>query len=181
VTRARSIALPLMLLTGLCIFGVTAAQVPFVRTPERVVTAMLRVAKVSKDDVVYDLGCGDGRIVITAAKRFGARGVGIDNDPVRISEANANALASGVADRVRFIEQDLFEADLSEATVVTLYLVPSINLKLRSKLWRELKPGTRVVSHNYDMGDWAPKRKVGIGLHTVYYWVIPDELPSAST
>lgn len=149
------------------------AQVPYVRTPEKVVNAMLRVAKVGKDDVVYDLGCGDGRIVIAAAKR-GARGVGIDIDPERIRESIANAEAAGVSDRVQFFQKDLFEVDLSEATVVTLYLVPQINLKLRPKLLAELRPGSRVVSHNYDMGDWEPTRKVRVGARTIYYWVIPE-------
>jgi ubiquinone/menaquinone biosynthesis C-methylase UbiE len=163
-----------------CVWAVASAQVPFVRTPKRVVSAMLEIAGVGPNDVVYDLGSGDGRLVVTAAKRFGARGVGIDMDPVRIAEGIASAKAQGVADKVRFIEQDFFEADISEATVVTLYLVPHINLKLRPKLWRELKPGTRVVSHNYDMGDWKPQRKVRVGLHTVYYWTIPENPPQAN-
>ncbi|MFO7277151.1 MAG: class I SAM-dependent methyltransferase [Pseudomonadota bacterium] len=150
------------------------AQVPYVRTPERVVVAMLRLAGVDENDVVYDLGSGDGRIVIEAARRFGARGVGIDIDPERIREANENARAAGVADRVRFIQQDMFEADLREATVVTLYLVPQFNQRLRPKLLRELPPGARIVSHQYDMGDdWPPLRKRRVGLRTIYLWVIP--------
>jgi SAM-dependent methyltransferase len=152
-------------------------EVPYVPTPHRVVEEMLRLANVGKNDVVYDLGCGDGRIVIAAAQKFGARGVGVDIDPERIKESNANAHQAGVSDRVRFLQQDLFETDLSEATVVTLYLLPEVNLRLRPKLLRELKPGTRIVSHNYDMGDWEPERVVELpGTdqdHIIYYWVVP--------
>lgn len=152
-------------------------DVPYVPTPERVVEEMLRIAGVTKDDVVYDLGSGDGRIVITAARQYGARGVGIDLDPERIREANENARKAGVADRVRFIQGDLFAADIRPATVVTLYLLPDVNLRLRPKLLRELRPGTRVVSHNYDMGDWAPQKSVTLNLdgreHRIYFWVIP--------
>jgi ribosomal protein L11 methylase PrmA len=140
---------------------------------------MLRMASVTEGDLVYDLGCGDGRIVITAAKEFGARGVGVDIDPRRIEESNANARKAGVTDRVRFIEGDLFRVDLSKATVLTLYLLPSVNLQLRPKLQRELKPGTRIVSHNYDMGDWKPLRQLQIDDHKVYLWVIPEKSPTA--
>ena len=152
-------------------------DVIYVPTPESVVATMLDLVKVGPGDVVYDLGCGDGRIVITAAKRFGIRGVGIDLDPDRISEANANARKAGVADRVKFIQGDLFDAKIDEATVVTLYLLPDVNLKLRPKLLSELKPGTRIVSHNYDMGDWKPEQTVkltGDGTeHVVYAWTVP--------
>jgi SAM-dependent methyltransferase len=161
-----------------CTLGVASAQVPYVRTPEPVVMAMLKVANVGENDVVYDLGSGDGRIVVAAAEHFGARGVGIDIDPERVADGIARARARGVDDRVRFLRQDLFTADLSEATVVTLYLVPRINMKLRPKLLRELKPGTRIVSHNYDMGDWKPQRTLRVGAHTVFYWVVP---PRAAT
>jgi APA family basic amino acid/polyamine antiporter len=150
-------------------------EVPFVATREDVVDEMLRMAAVTKDDLVYDLGCGDGRIVITAAKQFGAKGVGVDINPLRIEESNRNARTAGVSDRVKFIEGDLFDADLSKATVVTLYLLPSVNLRLRPKLERELKPGARVVSHNYNMGDWEPSKQTQIGEHTVYLWVIPEK------
>jgi SAM-dependent methyltransferase len=154
-------------------------DVPYVPTPEVVVEKMLRMAKVGKDDVVYDLGCGDGRIVVTAAQKYGARGVGYDLNPQRINESNANARNAGVNDRVRFVQGDLFEADLREATVVTLYLLPDVNLKLRPKLFAELRPGTRVVSHNYDMGDWEPLEvaeiEVGGATHYVYYWIIPEK------
>ena len=154
-------------------------DVPYVPTPESVVAKMLELAKVIKTDVVYDLGSGDGRIVITAAQKHGARGVGYDIDPQRIKEANANAQAAGVTNRVRFVQGDLFQADLSEASVVTLYLLPDINLKLRPKLLKELKPGTRIVSHNYGLGDWDPIRTetidTGTGEHLVFYWVVPPK------
>ena len=154
-------------------------DVPYVPTPESVVAMMLDLAKVNKNDVVYDLGSGDGRIVITAAQKYGARGVGYDIDPQRIKEANANAQTAGVTDRVRFVQGDLFQADLSEASVVTLYLLPEINLKLRPKLLKELKPGTRIVSHNYGLGDWDPIRTETIdtstGEHVVFYWVVPPK------
>lgn len=148
-------------------------DVPFVPTPEEVVDEMLKLAGITKNDVLYDLGCGDGRIVVTAAKRYGIRGVGVDIDPERIQEANANAKAAGVADRTRFIEKNLFDADIHEATVVTLYLLPSVNEKLRPKLLKELKPGTRIVSHQFDMGDWKPDKKVEIGYRTLYLWTVP--------
>lgn len=148
-------------------------DVPFVPTPTEVVNAMLKLAGVKKGDVVYDLGSGDGRIVIAAAQRHGARAVGIDIDPARTEEATRNARASGVADRVRFITQDLFDADLGEATVVTLYLLPRVNQRLRPKLLAELKPGTRVVSHGFDMGDWKPERTIEVQSVPVYLWIVP--------
>jgi SAM-dependent methyltransferase len=136
---------------------------------------MLEVAGVGDGDVVYDLGCGDGRIVIAAALR-GARGVGVDIDPRRVQEATANAQASGVADRVTIVEQDLFLTDLRDATVVTLYLLPELNRKLRPKLWKELKPGSRVVSNRFSMGEWQPDRVIKAGgTSTVYLWTIPDD------
>jgi SAM-dependent methyltransferase len=150
-------------------------EVPYVPTPEEVVEAMLKLAAVKNTDTVYDLGSGDGRIVITAAKTYGARGVGIDIDPERIAEANENAKKAGVTNRVRFIEKDLYEADIREATVVTLYLLSSVNLKLRPKLLSDLKPGTRVVSHQFDMGDWKPEKKVEIGYRSIYFWTIPQK------
>jgi ribosomal protein L11 methylase PrmA len=136
---------------------------------------MLKLAGVKSSDTLYDLGCGDGRIVIAAAKTYGARGVGIDIDPERIAEANENAKKAGVANRVRFIEKDLYEADIREATVVTLYLLSSVNLKLRPKLLSDLKPGTRVVSHQFDMGDWKPDKKVEIGYRSIFLWTIPQK------
>lgn len=150
-------------------------DVIFVPTPETVVDAMLEVAHVTKKDVVYDLGCGDGRIVIAAAKKYGARGVGIDIDPQRIAEATRNAQEAGVAKRVKFLQQDLFETDIHEATVVTLYLLPSLNQKLRPKLWKDLRPGTRVVSHAFDMGtEWAPEQKLTVDGRNVFFWTIPQ-------
>jgi SAM-dependent methyltransferase len=151
----------------------TPARLPdviYVPTPEAVVNAMLEVARVTRNDVVYDLGCGDGRIVIAAAKKYGSRGVGIDIDPQRLAEARANALSAGVADRVEFRQEDLFEADIREATVVTLYLLPSLNLRLLPKLERDLRPGTRLVSHAFDMGDWTPEQHLEIDGRHVYYW-----------
>src|SRR5687767_2785878 len=131
-------------------------DVIYVPTPQEVVDAMLKVAQVTSKDVIYDLGSGDGRIPITAAKQFGARGIGIDIDPQRISEANANAKAAGVTDKVKFLNQDLFTTDISDATVVTLYLLPSLNIKLLPKLNKELRPGTRIVSHQFDMKEQEP-------------------------
>lgn len=148
-------------------------DVVFVPTPNDVVDKMLELAAVTPDDRVYDLGCGDGRIVITAAQRYGAHGVGIDIDPRRIAEANENARKAGVIDRVRFIEADLFEANIRDATVVTLYLLTRLNAKLKPKLLQELRPGTRVVSHAFDMGDWEPERKEFVGASAVYLWRIP--------
>jgi cyclopropane fatty-acyl-phospholipid synthase-like methyltransferase len=148
-------------------------DVIFVPTPQSVVDAMLKLAKVTKDDVVYDLGCGDGRIVVTAAK-IGARGVGIDIDPKRIQESNANAAAAGVTDRVKFLNTDIFadSTNFSEATVVTLYLLPSLNVKLLPKLRRELKPGTRIVSNSFGMGEWEPERTLEVDGRTIYYWTM---------
>lgn len=139
--------------------------------------AMLRLAGVTKQDVVYDLGCGDGRLVITAAKQYGARGVGIDIDPERIKESVANARKENVTRLVQFRNEDLFEADIREATVVTLYLWPWINLKLRPKLWNDLKPGTRVVSHYHNMGDWPPDKTIEVEGNKIYLWTIPATPP----
>jgi SAM-dependent methyltransferase len=148
-------------------------DVIFVPTPEEVVEKMLAMARVTAKDVVYDLGCGDGRIVIAAARKYGARGVGIDIDPDRIAEATENAEKAGVADRVSFVQGDLFEADISPATVVTLYLLTELNLKLRPKLLKELRPGARVVSHAFGMGDWKPERTEHVGNVAVHLWRIP--------
>jgi tRNA G37 N-methylase Trm5 len=153
-----------------------AARTPdviFVPTPQEVVDAMLKLAKVTKNDVVYDLGSGDGRIPITAAKTYGARAVGIDIDPQRIREANENLKIAGVGDRVKFLNQDLFTTDISEATVVTLYLLPSLNLRLLPKLNSQLKPGTRVVSHSFDMGSAKPTETLNVNGRTIYFWTIP--------
>lgn len=151
-------------------------DVPFVPTPKPVVDKMLDMAGVKAGDVVYDLGCGDGRIVITAAKERGARGIGIDLNPQRIAEANANAKSAGVTDKVKFLVGDLYKADFSGASVVTLYLLPDVNRKLRPQLWKQLKVGSRVVSHAFDMGsEWPPEREEKVGGTTVYFWTITEE------
>ena len=149
---------------------------PYVSTPQNVVDKMLEMAQVKKGDVVYDLGCGDGRIVITAARRYGARGVGIDLDPARIQEANENLAAAKLQGQVRFVEGDLFKADFSEATVVALYLLPEVNLALRPLLWKQLRPGTRVVSHGFDMGpEWPPERIERVNDSPIFSWTIRPE------
>ncbi len=151
-------------------------DVIFIPSPPAVIDAMLTLAHVTKDDVVYDLGCGDGRIVIAAARQYGARGVGIDIDPERIREANANAAAAGVTDRVTFILGDIFSDDvkIDKATVVTLFLLPSLNERLRPKLWRELAPGVRVVSNSFSMGsEWPPARTEQVGDAWIYFWTVP--------
>jgi SAM-dependent methyltransferase len=177
------------LLPCLAAGAVSAAQpgvpsVPYVPTPHDVVERMLQIAKVTPADYVIDLGSGDGRIVIAAAQKFGARGFGVDLNPERIAEANANARKAGVADKVTFQLRDLFETDLSDATVITMYLLPRVNLELRPKLLK-LRPGTRLVSHDFDMGDWKPdvhvqvesKEKYGSvgGTSDIYFWVVPAQ------
>jgi len=168
-------------------------EVPYVPTPDKVIVEMLKMADVGKDDVLYDLGCGDGRIVVMAVRELGCRGVGIDIDPLRIEESRENAINAGVSDRVEFSLMDLFEADIRQATVVTLYLLSKVNLRLRPKLIRELEPGTRVVSHEFNMGNWNPDKSSVIDgnhyynpyvyenflidnywdVHNVYLWIIP--------
>jgi SAM-dependent methyltransferase len=150
-------------------------DVPYVPTPDAVVQSMLKLANIQKSDLVYDLGCGDGRIVIAAAKLYGAHGVGVDINPQRIEEARANAKQAGVENLVQFVEADLFEVDIRKASVVTLYLLPTINLKLRPKLMRDLKPGTRVVSHAFDMDDWKPEKQDEVDGRHVYFWTIPEK------
>ena len=158
-------------------------DVPYVPTTEVAVREMLKLAKVQKTDVLYDLGCGDGRIVIEAAKTYGTRGVGIDIDPDRIKEARENAKKAGVEHLVRFEEMNLFEADFREATVVTLFLLPQINLKLKPKLMQDLRPGTRVVSNTFDMGEWKAEKEASLagsddeytGLSQKFFlWTIPQ-------
>jgi hypothetical protein len=162
-------------------------DVPYVPTPREVVAVMLALAGPTRDDVLYDLGSGDGRIVIEAARRFGTRGVGVDLDPVRVEEATANARRAGVQGRVRFRRQDLFDTDLRPASVVTLYLLPRVNLELRPKMFEQLRPGTRVVSHAFDMGDWRPDTVVevkvsqGLGRAMVYAWIIPAKVAGSWT
>jgi SAM-dependent methyltransferase len=152
-------------------------DVPFQASPKEVVVAMLKLANVTQDDVVYDLGSGDGRILIAAAQLYQARGVGIDIDPKRIREGLANARREGVLNLVRFRTEDLFQSDITEATVVTLFLWPKVNLKLRPKLWHELKPGARVVSYYWDMGDWVPEKRVQVNGDPLYLWIIPAARP----
>jgi hypothetical protein len=149
--------------------------VHYVPTPQQVVDKMLEMAEVGKDDYVVDLGSGDGRIPITAAKKFGINAMGVDLDPQRISEAKANAVNARVADKVEFRNEDLFKTDFSKATVLTMYLLPSINRKLRPRILSELKPGTRVVSHAFDMGDWTPHKTAQVDGRTVYLWIVPEK------
>jgi ribosomal protein L11 methylase PrmA len=183
----RGLILPVCLLlaagSGLALDGGLRAQldrgernpdVIFVPTPQEVVEDMLRLANVKKGDVLYDLGSGDGRIPITAARLYGVRGVGIDIDPARIREAQDNARKNGVASLVQFRQEDLFKSDFREATVVTLYLLPDLNVKLRPRLLADLRPGTRIVSHQFDMGDWKPVKKLESHGRTVYFWVVPE-------
>jgi tRNA A58 N-methylase Trm61 len=149
-------------------------DVIYVPTPHETVDAMLALGEVKKGDVLYDLGSGDGRIPIAAAKKFGVRGVGIDINPERIEEANANAKAAGVTHLVTFRNEDLFQADFRDATVVTLYLLTTLNEKLRPKLLAELKPGTRIVSHSFDMGDWEPEKTVNVPNGSqIFLWRVP--------
>ena len=152
-------------------------DVPFVVSDDAVVDMMLKTANVTDKDTIYDLGCGDGRIVIAAASKYGARGVGVDVNPTRIKESRLNARNAGVSQKVTFIRQDLLKTDLSKATVVAIYLDPKMNLRLRPKLLRELTPGARVVSNSFDMGDWKPDKVVKLTVAgsecTIYYWAIP--------
>ena len=152
-------------------------DVPYVPTPPEVVEAMIRLARVRSGDVVYDLGCGDGRIVIAAVRIAGVRGVCVDIDPERIHESRQNAQIAGVVRRIRFVRGDLFKVPIQDATVVMLYLLPDVNLRLRPRLRGELRPGTRIVSHAFSMGDWKPRREIEIGLPPastpVYLWVVP--------
>ena len=182
VTRTTRVVLGVLLV--LCLVPVAGVSqqaakqlrepdVIFVPTPQEVVDAMLKLAEVHSGDVVYDLGCGDGRVVATAAKQYGVRGVGIDINPERIAEAKETVKKNGVGNRVTLRNEDLFEADIKEASVVTLYLLTSLNIKLRPKLWRDLKPGTRIVSHSFDMGDWKPEKEMVVSGHTIYLWRVP--------
>ncbi|MCL1886608.1 MAG: methyltransferase domain-containing protein [Betaproteobacteria bacterium] len=166
-------------------FGLDEAMGPeldagFIVTYPEVVDGMLRIADVNKNDLVYDLGCGDGRIVIAAARDYGARGVGIDLNPKRLAESAVNAKAAGVEDRVRFEYGNFFEVDFSDATVVMLYLPAELNLKLRPYIWKQLKVGARLVSHDNDMGpDWPPEKTAMIGHRGVYMWTIREEQKKA--
>lgn len=157
-------------------------DVPYVPTPPEVVQRMLHLGGVKSGDVLYDLGCGDGRIVIQAVKIPGVRGVCVDIDPERIAESKRNAEAAGVMDRIRFVEGDLFKVPFTDATVMTLYLMPDVNMRLRPRLLGELKPGTRIVSHAFDMGDWTPEERVVVELspstYVLYRWTIPEKKAS---
>lgn len=165
--------------------GPTAAQtgqvpvpmdldVPYVPTPNEIVERMLRLADVGPGDRLIDLGSGDGRIPIAAAKRFGIQALGVDIDPTLVDRARANAKAAGVDDKVTFEVKDLFETPIGEATVLMLYLLPDVNLLLRPRVLSELKPGSRVVSHQFDMGDWQPTKAETIGRHKLFLWIIPE-------
>lgn len=156
-------------------------DVHYLQTEESIVEEMFKLLDLRSGDVLYDLGCGDGIIVIRAVQKTGIHGVGIDLDPRRIAESKANAIAAQVADKTTFLQQDLFQSDIKDATVVTLFLLDALNLKLRPKLFRELRPGTRIVSHNFHMGDWKPDKKVSLGLrkdgfHNLFYWVLPANI-----
>ncbi len=179
----RKLAVSVLLTVLFLITCMKAQQVeihaPYVETLPHVVDAMLKLAKLKKSDVIYDLGCGDGRIVIAAAKRYGCRGVGIDINPERVRQAEANARREGVAALTAFRTEDVNNADFGEATALTLYLLPDINLGLRPKLRCELKPGTRIVSHSFDMGDWKPKRTQTIENEKIFLWTIPSSFWSA--
>ena len=180
----RRVMVGMLMASALWTLTATAQQAPpqtqelrtpdvhYVPTPQAVVDAMLRIANVTARDVVYDLGCGDGRIPVTAAQRFGAKGIGIDIDPARISDAIENAKLAGVTDKVTFLNQDLFTTDIKDASVVTLYLLPSLNEKLIPTL-KALKPGTRIVSHAFDMGaSWPPDKTEVVDGKTIYFWTI---------
>jgi SAM-dependent methyltransferase len=159
-------------------------DVPYVPTPTEVVNAMVALAQVKSGDVVYDLGCGDGRIVIAAVRIAGVRGVCVDIDPERIRESRQNAELAGVADRIRFVKGDLFKTPIADATVVMMYLLPDVNLRLRPRLLGELRPGTRIVSHAFSMGDWKPRREIEVGSPPggtpVYLWIVPARKSRAS-
>ena len=158
-------------------------DVPYVPTPEEVVEELLELAKTKKGEVLYDLGCGDGRIVVTAAKKYGVKGIGVDIDPERIKESNANAKEAGVTDRVKFIKKDLFTMDFKDADVMAMYLLTSVNEKLKPKLLEQMRPGARVVSHAFSMGDWEPDQEVTVdpGGQTVYFWIIPAKVEGSQT
>ena len=154
------------------------ADVPYVATPQTTVEAMLELANVTEDDTLYDLGSGDGRIPIEAAKRYGARSVGIEIKPSLVDRARKNAKLSGVADKVEFRQQDLFKANFHDATVVTMYLFPEVNIKLRPMLFEQLDPGDRVVSHSFDMDEWEPDSTVRVNNDVLYLWTIPEQPPA---
>ena len=183
---SHSLSRPLAasLLVAWCALSGAQAQEPdkpkldviYVPTPQEVVDRMLDMAQVKADDFVMDLGCGDGRNVITAAKMYGTRGFGVDIDPARIKEANENAEKAGVKDKVEFRVQNLFDTKIGDASVLTMYLLSTINLKLRPRILDEMKPGSRIVSHAFDMGDWKPDQRDQVGYRNVYFWVVPAKV-----
>lgn len=154
-------------------------DVPYVPTPQPVVDRMLEMADVKKGDKVYDLGCGDGRIVVTAAKKYGATGIGVDIDPERIKESNDNAKSAGVTDKVKFEIKDLFTMDFKDADVLAMYLLPTVNMQLRPKILSDMKPGSRVVSHSFDMDDWKPDAEDEVDSSTIYFWIVPAKVEGA--
>jgi len=166
---------------GLYLGKQSFAEVPYVSTPYEIVDEMIRLADVRADDVVYDLGCGDGRLVIEAVRRTGCRGVGVDIDGELIALCRARARAAGVEERTRFVTQDFFETDVREATVMLIYLFTHVNLRLRPKFLTEMKPGSRVVSNTFDMGNWEPDRTVLVGTRRIFYWVVPANVTGTWT
>ena len=182
MSRAAALALTAVLALAGCVpFFARGGEVPYVQTPDRVVQEMLALAGVGADDVVYDLGAGDGRIVIAAARWRGARAVGVEIDPDLVRQARRDAERAGVADRVRFETGDLFAADIADATVVTLYLSPELNARLRPRLLTALRPGARIVSHQFPMAEWTPARTVRLAVdgreHVLHLWIVPPRAP----
>jgi SAM-dependent methyltransferase len=175
--RLAALGLVVALVSGCAETPTGSPGILFVATPEHVGLEMLRLAGVTKDDVVYDLGSGDGRVVIAAAREFGARGVGVELEAKLVQDSRESALKAGVADRTQFLWQDIFQTDVAPATVVAIYLSPELNLQLRPKLLRELRSGARIVSHDFDMGDWAPTRTLRVKgptrEHTIHLWIVP--------
>ncbi len=173
----------ILLTLASCARAEVKKDVPYVPTPQPVVEEMLRLAQPKEGETLYDLGCGDGRIIVTAAKKYKVKGIGVDIDPERIKESNENARKEGVADRVKFLEKNLFEMDFGDADVLCMYLLTSVNAKLKPKILADMKPGARVVSHAFDMGDWKPDKTVNVkesDNRTVYFWIVPARVEGTS-